>query len=196
MHDQPISASVPPVADDGPEKENLGEYPVAVLSAAVLRAVREGRRESRDDLARRVRVSVAVVEGVERGTHPAWALPYVEFAALARAAASAPNPRLRGLFETATACDLLLSSVLNGEQALATDVLTDQATRELAMSLLRWAITGQACPLGEWAPVHLSGLLRDNDLTLLRHCATTLAASRSPDAWVGTVILAIAGGGR
>ena len=48
----------------------------------------------------------------------------------------------RDLFETATACDLLVTCLLDGDQAMATDVLTDDDTRDVTVALLRWAITG------------------------------------------------------
>jgi hypothetical protein len=44
------------------------------------------------------------------------------------------------VFETAAACDLLLTCVLNGDQFMATDVLTDPDSQDLARALLRLAI--------------------------------------------------------
>ena len=70
-------------------------------------------------------------------------LPYAEFMALADAVA-APHPSWRELFETAAACDLLVTCLLDGDQAMATDVLADDDTRDTTVALLRWAITGDS----------------------------------------------------
>jgi hypothetical protein len=115
---------------------------VAVLSAAVLAAARTGYREGRADFAARAGIGLHVVEGAEDGTGPAWELPYAEFMALADAVAVL-NPSLRDLFETAAACDLLVTCLLDGDQAMATDVLADDDTRDITVALLRWAITGE-----------------------------------------------------
>jgi hypothetical protein len=64
-------------------------------------------------------------EGAEDGTRPAWELPYAEFMALTDAVA-ASCPSWRELFETAAACDLLVTCLLDGDQAMATDVLADR----------------------------------------------------------------------
>ena len=121
MHDKAMPTAG---LDDVPAVDDLGEHPVAVLSAVVLRAAREQSGESRLYFALRADVPAAVMDGAENGTRPAWALPYAEFAAVA-GAISALNPWLRSLFETATACDLLLSRVLDGDQVFATEALTD-----------------------------------------------------------------------
>lgn len=176
MHDQSISASAAPVLDGGLAAEDLGEHPVVVLSAAVLKAARTGHQASHDDFARRAGLPVAVVDGVERGTRPAWALSNCMFTALS-AAISAVSPWMHGIFETATACDLLLSCVLDGDQVFATDVLITGETQELASALLRWAITGH--------------LLSDVQVSLLVKRASALAVSGGPDAWVGARLLAI-----
>jgi hypothetical protein len=205
-----------------------GEHPVAVLSSAVLTAARAGHGESRTRFALRAGVDPAVVEGAEDGTHPAWDLPYAEFAALSDAV-SMLNPLLREVFETAAACDLLVTCVMRGDQAFSTEVLAHHDTRNLAVGLLRWAITGEfrlpgyagylqmpvawawheecggwICPACGWCPCetgpegcgHRGQLLGDADLTVLRCRAAALAASRSPDAWVGAEILAVFGGAR
>ena len=83
-----------------------------------------------------------MVDGAEDGTRPAWELPYAEFMALADAVA-VPHPSWRELFETAAACDLLVTCLLDGDQAMATDVLADDDTRDMTVALLRWAITGR-----------------------------------------------------
>src|SRR5438128_2528483 len=83
--------------------------------------------------------ALAVVKGAEEGTCPAWQLPYDEFTALADAVGWL-DPSPRELFETPAACDLLLACLLDGDQAMATDVLTDDDTRDMTVALLRWAI--------------------------------------------------------
>ena len=103
-------------------------------------AARTGCHENRADFAARAQLSVHVVEGAEDGTRPAWEC-YPEFMALADAVA-APHPSWRELFETAAACDLLVTCLLDGDQAMATDVLADDDTRDTTVALLRWAITG------------------------------------------------------
>lgn len=163
------------VPADSPPDE-LGQHPVAALSAAVIRMARRAARLDRAGFAERAGVSVHVVDAIEDGTPPAWALPYAEFTAVATAV-SVRSPWMHGEFETAAACDLLLSCVLDGEQEFATDVLAGEDTRELAAALLRWAIKGR--------------LLGTAQLSLLRERAQALAASRSPDAWAGARILAI-----
>ena len=120
---------------------------MTVLSAAVLIAARTRCHENRADFAARAQLSFHVVEGAEDGTRPAWELPYAEFMALADAVA-ASYPSWRELFETAAACDLLVTCLLDGDQAMATDVLADDDTRDVTVALLRWAITGElpGCP--------------------------------------------------
>jgi len=162
--------------------------PVTVLSAAVLRAARAAYGEDRADLAARAGLDVHVVTGAEDGTRPAWALHYPEFLALAEAVA-APHPSWRELFETAAACDLLMTCLLDGDQAMATDVLADDETRDTTVALLRWAITGdsrsvQRAGLAPWE--HADGpsdrLLDGKQGALLRQRAAALARSSSPDA--------------
>jgi hypothetical protein len=163
-----------------------GEHRVAVLSAAVLRAARTEHGESRAGLAARAGLARRVVDGAEDGTRPAWALPYEQFTALAGALTTL-DPRLHAMFETAAACDLLLTNVLAGDQVMATDVLTDPGTRDLAAGLLGWAVTG-APGCG-----HAGQRLSRAPLALLRDRAAALAASGSADAWVGGQILAVIG---
>jgi hypothetical protein len=119
-----------------------GEQQTTVLSASVLRAARTGYQENREDFAARAGVGLHVVEAVEDGTRPVWNLPYATFSALGDAV-SVLNPSLRTVFETAAACDLLLTCVMRGDLAFSTDVLTDDDTRDLAVGLLRWAMTGE-----------------------------------------------------
>ena len=113
-----------------------------MLSAAVLVAARAAYGEDRTDLATRAGLAVHVVDGAEDGTRPAWALLYPEFMALADAVTAA-HSSWRELFETAAACDLLMTCLLDGDQAMATDVLADDDTRDITVALLRWAITGE-----------------------------------------------------
>ena len=202
--------------------------PVVALSGAVLRAARVGYGESREDFAARAGAGLRAVEDVEDGTLPVWDLPYATFTALGEAV-SALNPSLRTVFETAAACDLVLTCVMSGDQAFSTDVLADDDTRDLAVGLLRWAVTGElrlpgyagcmqlpvlwawheecgawVCPACGWClcetgPAgcgHHGQLLSDVDLAALRHQASALARSGSPDAWVGAEILAVSGGAR
>jgi hypothetical protein len=172
---------------------------VAVLSAAALVAARAAYGEDRAGLAARAGLAVRVVDGAECGTRPAWALPYPEFMAIADAV-GAPHPSWRELFETAAACDLLMTCLLDGDQAMATDVLADHDTRDTTVALLRWAITGdsrsvQRARLTPWerADRPSDRLLNDEQRALLRQRAARLARSSSPDAWVGAEILAIFG---
>jgi hypothetical protein len=176
MHARPISSSAAQVPEDGLAAEDLGQHPIAVLSATVLKAARAGCGMSLEYFARLSGVSVAEAEAVEAGAHPAWALPFDHFSALSDAV-SAISPWMNGMFETATACDLLLSCVLDGDQTFATDVLATPETRELATALLRLVMTGQ--------------LLTHAQISLLAENASALSMSTSPDAWVGTELLAI-----
>ena len=196
MHDQTTTG--PP---GRPIRTATGR-PVAALSAAVLVTARAAYGGDRADLAARAGLGVHVVEGAEDGTRPAWALPYPEFMALADAMA-ALQPSWRELFETAAACDLLMTCLLDGDQAMATDVLADDDTRDMTVTLLRWAITGDSRSVQRAGliPCERSGepsgrLLDDEQRALLRQRATALARSPSPDAWVGAEILAIFGGDR
>ncbi len=158
------------ILDYRPALEDAIEYRVAALSAALLHAVMNTYGEDHEGFAARAGVAVGVIARAVDGTYPAWALPYDEFMALADAVAAMwPS----AAFEIAAACDLLLTSVLNGDRFMATDVLTDSSSRVLAQALLRAA--------GERLPERL--------LALLSKRAAELAASGSPDAWVGTEIL-------
>ena len=183
-----------------------GSQPVTALSAAVLMAARTRCHENRADFAARAQLSFHVVEGAEDGTRPAWELPYAEFMTLADAVA-ASCPSWGELFETAAACDLLVTCLLDGDQAMATDALADDDTRDVTVALLRWVISGesQASQDTGFAPPQVSSsgecehsghLLSDAQRTLLRQRAAALARSCSPDAWVGAEILAIFGGAR
>jgi hypothetical protein len=113
-----------------------------VLSAAVLQAARTGYGESRAEFAARAGVEPGLLAAAEDGSYPAWGLPYAEFTAFA-GAVSALDPPLGEMFEAAAACDLLVTCVMRGDQAFSTDVLADDDTRDLAIGLLRWAITGE-----------------------------------------------------
>jgi hypothetical protein len=172
-------------SDDCQANDELGQRPVAVLSAAVMGAVRRACRESRADLAVRAGVAPDVVDAAEDGTRPTWALSYDEFTALAEAI-SALNPGLRTLFETAAACDLLMSCILDGDQVMATDVLSDAASRELAKALFGLLLISARQPVS--VPL-LGGI----DVALLRNRAEALACSGSPDAWIGAEIVSLCG---
>jgi hypothetical protein len=175
------------IQEDGPAVGRPGQHPVAVLSAAMLRTARARCQESLAEFAARAGVALDVVQGAEDGTCPTWALSYADFTALADAVAAWwPRPA----FETAAGCDLLLSCILNGDQVLATDVLAEDGTRELARSLLRWAVTGDVQARGRRrARVGVGRLLGDVQLGLLRDRLAGLAVSGSVDAWVGAELL-------
>lgn len=130
------------VLGDSPAVEDPGGNRVTALSSAVLSWARTGGGESQARFALSAGVDLAVVQGAEDGTGPAWDLPYAEFTALADAV-SMLNPLLRDVFETAAACDLLVTCVMRGDQAFSTEVLVDDGTRDLAVGLLRWSFTGQ-----------------------------------------------------
>jgi hypothetical protein len=189
---------MPQAPGDSPTVGDLGEHPVAVLSSAVLTAVRHGCDEDQASFAARAGVALDVVAQAEDCTRPAWALPYGEFVALADAVAACCLP---AVFETAAACDLLLTCVLNGDRVFATDVLVEPRSRELAWALLRLAITGD---LDRMLPGVVDDLrlpddvavLSDAQVATLRRRAAALATSLSPDAWAGAEILAACRGGR
>ena len=196
MHDQTTTG--PP----GRPIHTADSRPVAALSAAVLVAARAGCGEDRAELAARAGLGVHVVDGAEDRTDPAWSLAYPEFMALADALA-APHSSWRELFETAAACDLLLTCLLDGDQAMATDVLADDDTRDTTVALLRWAITGDSrsvqragLALCERVDEPSGRLLGGEQRAFLRQRAAALARSSSPDAWVGAEILAVFGGDR
>jgi hypothetical protein len=65
--------------------DDLDEYPVAVLSAALLQAVLHSLGLDPGGFAEQAGVATEVVAGAAAGACPAWALPYSEFAALADA---------------------------------------------------------------------------------------------------------------
>src|SRR5580658_9689799 len=120
------SKSGPP---HGNPDEDPHEYPVAVLSATLVQAVMDALGEGVGDFAIRAGVATVVVADAVSGACPAWALPYAQITALACAVAAWwPDE----VFETAAACDLLLSCLLNGDQVMATDVLTQPRSRGLA----------------------------------------------------------------
>ncbi len=169
---------------------STGEHRVAVLSAALLRAVMSMSSDDHAALAARAGVDATVVAGAVSGACPAWALPYDQFTVLADAAA-AWYPR--AVFETAAACDLMLTCVLNGDQSMATDVLTEPRSRDLARALLRLALTSEP---GTATDVAEPSLVTHDLLALLSERAAALAGSDSPDAWVGVEILTACTGGQ
>lgn len=157
------------VLDYRPTSDETTGQRIAVLSAALLRAVMTTYGEDHEALATRVGVPNNVIAAAADGTSPAWALPYDEFTALAGAVATLWPC---ALFETATACDLLLTSIVNGDHYMATDVLTDPGSQHLAWALLQAA----------------KAMLPQNLQDLLRERTAELAGSGSPDAWVGKQI--------
>ena len=172
-----------PVVDDRLAPEDPPEHRVTVLTAALLQAAMNTYGENHAGFALRAGVAAGIVAEVVGGTCPAWALPYDEFMAMAGVVAAVWPC---AAFETATACDLLLSCVLNGDQFMATDVLTEPGSQELARALLRLAIAGEPDnEIREASDALLPGDLR----ALLSERAAALARSESPDAWVGLEIL-------
>src|SRR5258708_23358882 len=159
------------------------EHRVTVLSAALLQAVMNTYGENHEGFAARAGVAAEVVAEAITGTCPAWALPYDEFMALADAVTSLLPC---AVFQTAAACDLLLSCLLNGEQFMATDVLTDPSSQDLARALLRLAITSDPASGTREAR---DALLPEHLLAVLSERAAALAGSPSPDAWVGAELL-------
>lgn len=159
------------------------EHQVSALSAALLQAVMNTYGENHEGFALRAGVAVEVVAEAAAGIGPAWALPYGEFTALADAVAALWPC---AVFETAAACDLLLSCVLNGDQFLATDVLTEPGTQDLGRALLRLAITSEPASATREAR---EALLPEHLLAVLTERAVALARSGLPDAWVGVEIL-------
>jgi len=118
-------------------------YPGAAISGAVLRAARGAARESREVFAARAGMSVEVVAGAEDGRCPAWALPYELYEAV-EAAVGAASPGLGEVFAAAACCDLFVTGLLKGDAEAEDGALaTLQAEyRDLAWSLLSWAVTG------------------------------------------------------
>lgn len=163
--------------------DDPSEHRVAALSAALLQAVMNTYGENYEGFAARASIAAEVMAEAIAGTCPAWALPYDEFTAIADAIAALWPC---AVFETAAACDLLLTCVLNGDQYMATDVLTEPCSRDLARALLTLAITSD-CASGTRRA--RDALLPERLLALLSERATTLAGSGLPDAWVGVEIL-------
>jgi hypothetical protein len=162
-------ATAQTILDHRPTPDETIAHHIAVLSAALLRAVMTTYGENNESFATRAGVATTVIAAAVDGTSPAWTLPYDEFTALADAVATLWPC---ALFETVTACDLLLTNIVNGDQYLATDVLTDPSSQHLARALLQ---TAEAM-----LPRSLQDLLRDR--------TAELADSSSPDAWVGQQI--------
>jgi len=182
--------SAPPVLDGVLMLDDLGEHRVTALSASLLRAVMATYGEDHHGFAARAGLPARTVAEATDGICPAWALPYDEFTAIADAVADLWPC---GAFETAAACDLLLSSILNGEQCMATDVLTEPGSTDLAWELLTLAISSR--------PSNGSGeaqdaLFPEAVLELFSERVAALANSQSPDAWVGVELLVTCLGGR
>ncbi len=181
MQDQ-ATAVVADAGNGGQAGEERPAHPVAVLSAAVLRAGREVLGDSREVFAGRVGVSADLVAGIEDGTRPAWQAPGPQMERVAGALGPAKGED----FWTAAMCDLLLTSVLSGDWLgagiAATDALGDPGQRDSAL-LLAWAVHGTD---GHGLPL-LSAAERD----LLRDKAAELAVSGTEDAWVGAHLLTL-----
>jgi len=178
-----------------PVVEDLGRHPVVVLSASVLLAGQRECGEGLASLAARAGVTEDMVLAAQDGTRPVALAPDDEFSALADAVAvSCPRPT----FETAAACDLLLSCVLDGDRVLATDVLVEPSSRDLAGLMIRLAVTGrfddQLTEIGHLRPSDVLSVLSAAWVKLLRDRALALALSRSPDAWAGEEILLVCWG--
>jgi hypothetical protein len=182
----PVAAGLDqPTWHGAPVPNPSGEHRVAVLSARLIQAALNTYGEDHAEFARRAGVPAEVIAGAASAECPAWALPDEMFTAIADAIAILWPC---AVFETATACDLLLTCVLNGEHVMATDVLTDPSSRDLARALLSMVIASKT------SDAH-KALLADDLLELLSDRAAALAASGSPDAWVGLEILAAGQGG-
>lgn len=121
----------------------LGEHPVSVISSAVLRAGRDEQGEDSNAFAARAGIAPAVVAAIEDGAHPAWALAAPDLEAVA-VALSQRRPGLGQVFTVATACDLLLTSLVNGDTETEEGTLAalDGDYLAMARSLLAWAVTG------------------------------------------------------
>lgn len=161
------------------------EHPVTVLSARVLLAGRAMLGDSREVFAARAGTDPDLVEAIEKGIYPAWDVP----GPVLNPIADVLRPALGDWFWTAVACDLLLTNLLSGDDVTtgvaAEEALGDLTRRQLALTLLRWAISG---PGGTVAP-----LLPAADRVQVRHRAAELAESHSSDAWVGQEILSVFG---
>jgi hypothetical protein len=138
-----VTAQVAGAVNGGQAGEERPGYPGAAISGAVLRAVRAAAGESRETFAARAGVPVSVAAGAEDGRCPAWALPYELYEAV-QAAAGAGNPGLAEVFAAAACCDMFVTGMLKGDDEAEEGALaTLQAEyRDLAWSLLSWAVTG------------------------------------------------------
>jgi hypothetical protein len=166
-------------------------YTVAVIAAAVVRAVRAAQGRSREQFAAQVGLGLGVLVSVEDAAVPVWALPYDQFAALAEAA-GAHDLQAGEVFWAAGSCDLLLTSVLNGDHPVLCDALTESESLGRVRMLLRWALHGTP-PACESLPVPGGRpLLGEDEQRLLRDRLQALATSGSTDAWVGTQLLSLA----
>ncbi|HEY3954620.1 MAG TPA: hypothetical protein VGM53_14700 [Streptosporangiaceae bacterium] len=159
---------------------------VWVLAAAVLRAGRAALGQSQARFATSAGVDVGVVAGVEDGTVPAWTL----LGPVWERVVAAVRPELADVLYAALACDLLLTSVLAGEQFVTGDEFSEEYAG-ISRMLLRWAIAGEL-PVRGYARVPDSGPLLDaGTLARLHRAAGRLATSGSEDAWAGRDLLAL-----
>ena len=168
-----------------PGGDAFPEHPVTALSARMLMIGRSVLGDSPEVFAARAGADPDLIEAIETGARPAWDVPGPELMPIA----DVLRPACGDWFWTAVACDLLLTNLLSVDDAAAgvaaEEALGDLARRELALKLLRWAISGA----GRGA----SPLLPVTDRVLLRHRAARLAESNSSDAWVGTELLPLFG---
>jgi len=96
------------------------------------------------------------------------------------------------VFNTAAACDLLLTGVLNGDKALAgMDAMTNPVPAQLAQALLRWAVRGEPPAAGLLGMPPVARLLPNAQRKLLRVRARTWPPRTPLDAWVGAQLAAL-----
>lgn len=176
----------------GPRGALAGDgHAVAVIAAAVVRAARAAQGSSREEIAARAGVGPGLLGAVEDAALPVWDLPYDQFAALAEAA-GAHDQEAGELFWVAGSCDLLLTSVLNGDRPVLCDALTDSGAFSQVRMVLRWALHGTPPTCGSLPVSGAHPLLSQGEQRLLRDRLRELATSGAADAWVGTELLSLA----
>ncbi len=166
-------------------------HTVAVIAAAVVRAARAAQGNSREEFAARAGVGPGLLGAVEDAALPVWDLPYDQFAALA-GSAGAHDREAGELFWAAGSCDLLLTSVLNGDRPVLCDALTGGGTLSMVRMILRWALHGTPPTCGSLPVSGAHPLLSQSEQRQLRDRLRELAASGAADAWVGTELLSLA----
>jgi transcriptional regulator with XRE-family HTH domain len=138
-----VTALVAGAVNGGQAGDEGPRYPGAAISGAVLRAARAALGESREAFAARAGISAEVAAGAEDGSCPAWALPYELYEAI-ESAVGAGNPGLPEVFAAAACCDLFVTGLLKGDAEAEDGALAALRAeyRDLAWSLLTWAVTG------------------------------------------------------